>query len=408
MRKLFGVVVMIAIAIGCYQWFEQNADTDWKQQVTATIQETVDETALLIKDGLKVDSASSSSNEGQEKLSSDDSERVVQYIADELANGRTEIAMTIRGNGDDIQNQFASWLQQAMDVDDYVKYTMESYSYSMSSGLLRSEVTIKVVYRESHEMSAEVTSYVNQVIDVLELDQYSQFEQVKLIHDWIVTHVQYDQSLTKYTAYEAITEGTTVCQGYALLGYRFFSEAGFDVRIVEGSVNTGEHAWNLVKIDGQWYQIDLTWDDPIGQAEDEVSYKYYLISDAQLAQDHVWEANYPVATMSYQQLLNEQLVTADPNSEAYTAIQQTREQLGYHMEDSSNTIENYDQLKSTVKSAVSKGETEIQFRYTGGTQLVDDTNKAFKSLNKSLSYRISYQEWNKAGDLLVTITIEYK
>ncbi|HIW32784.1 MAG TPA: hypothetical protein IAA29_08350 [Candidatus Paenibacillus intestinavium] len=408
MRKLFGIVVIVAIAIGCYQWLEQNTDMDLKQQVTTTIQETVDDTALFIKDGLKVESSSSSSRTGEEKLSSKDSEQIVQYIAKELAEGRTAIDITIQGNGDDIQNQFANWLQQAIDVDDYIKYTMESYSYSMNSGLSKSEVALTIVYRESHEMSAEVTSYVKQVIKTLELERYSSFEQVKLIHDWIVQHVQYDQSLTRYTAYEAITEGTTVCQGYALLGYRLYSEAGFDVRIVEGSVNTGEHAWNLVKIEGQWYQIDLTWDDPIGQAEDDVSYKYYLVSDTQLAQDHVWKADYPVATMSYQQLLNEQLATADPASEAFITIQQSREQLGYHMEDSSNTIESYEQMKAMVKSAVGAGETELQFRYTGGEQLVDDINKAFKSLNKSLSYQTSYQEWNKAGDYLVTITIEYR
>lgn len=408
MRKLVGVIIAGVIAVICYQWLEKNSDVDWQQQVTSTIQEKVDDTALLIKDGLKMDSPSETEKISKEKFALSDHEVIVKYLASHLADRQKELKISIQGNSDDIKEQFPDLLQKAIDADDYVKYTIESYHYSMSSLPTRSEITITVVYRESYEMSEEVRNYAKQVIGLLELDQYSQFEQVKLIHDWIVTHVQYDQSLTRYTAYEAITDGTTVCQGYALLGYRFYSEAGFEVRIVEGSVNTGEHAWNLVKIDGDWYQLDLTWDDPLGQAEDAVSYKYYLISDEQLAQDHIWEKNYPVATTSYKDLLNKQLEAADPSSEVYQHIKQAREQLGYHMEDSSNTIASYEQLKAAVKAAVASHESELKFRYLGGDQLVDDVNKAFKSLNKSLSYRISYQEWSDAGDLLVTIMVDYK
>ena len=49
-----------------------------------------------------------------------------------------------------------------------------------------------------------------------------------------------------------------------------------------------------------WYHIDVTWDDPVPDKQNEVRYNYFLLSDEQLAEDHEWDrTQYPVANREY-------------------------------------------------------------------------------------------------------------
>ena len=60
-----------------------------------------------------------------------------------------------------------------------------------------------------------------------------------------------------------LKEHKGVCQGYALLALKMLRELGIETLYVVGEVNTGPHAWNLVKVDGEWYHLDTTWNDPV-------------------------------------------------------------------------------------------------------------------------------------------------
>ena len=59
--------------------------------------------------------------------------------------------------------------------------------------------------------------------------------------------------------------------------------AGIPCEYVSGYA-TGGHAWNLVEIDGEWYHVDTTWDDPIPNREGYVRYDYFLKSDSYMRQ----------------------------------------------------------------------------------------------------------------------------
>ena len=78
----------------------------------------------------------------------------------------------------------------------------------------------------------------------------------KAIHDWIVSHIAYDTRLVSHSAYDGLVNGTTVCQGYALITFEMMKQAGIPVKIVEGSSRGISHTWNLVKIGGKWYHLN--------------------------------------------------------------------------------------------------------------------------------------------------------
>lgn len=96
-----------------------------------------------------------------------------------------------------------------------------------------------------------------------------------------------------FTAEGALVNKLAVCQGYAEAFSLLCHKAGIQTEMVYGIADNGQsresHAWNIVRIDGVWYQIDATWDDPITQntaGGANLRYSYFLIPDSVMNQDH--------------------------------------------------------------------------------------------------------------------------
>ncbi len=130
----------------------------------------------------------------------------------------------------------------------------------------------------------------------------TEYDKVKAIHDWLVNNVEYDSSGyetgniadTSYTAEGVLDTRIGVCDGYAraflLLAERAGLEANRVIGVAAGSSGTAEnHAWNQVKVDGKWYNIDVTWDDPMVSENygDNLCYNYFLVPDSVIDKDHV-------------------------------------------------------------------------------------------------------------------------
>ena len=127
----------------------------------------------------------------------------------------------------------------------------------------------------------------------------SDFERVKYVHDTIISSVEYDTASYNLgdkttpeahaktnTAYGALLNGTSLCGGYASAFMMVMQELGIDCEFVTGEANGGPHAWNLVEVDGDYYHIDLTWDD-LDDKEHEIIYNYFCLNDEQILKNHV-------------------------------------------------------------------------------------------------------------------------
>ena len=145
---------------------------------------------------------------------------------------------------------------------DYILFSMDKYTVSASTSGSTSTYTANVVYRDSASKEQQVTSKIDQLKNEWGIGSLSDIDKVKFIHDYVVTHVSYDNSRSHYTAYDALIGGSSVCQGYALLTYRLCKTFGIDARIVSGYKKTdsgakGEnHAWNIVKVNGKYYNLE--------------------------------------------------------------------------------------------------------------------------------------------------------
>lgn len=169
-------------------------------------------------------------------------------------------------------------------------------------------LTIDVTYETTLEQEMVVDAMISGIIKELKLEGATDYDKVKLIHDYIINNTSYDTKFVKSSAYDLLVEKEAVCEGYALVAYRLFLAAGLESRIISGEGNGEPHAWNIVKVDGKWYNIDLTWDDPITNTGRQViRYDYFLKSDKEFP-NHIRRTEfqtkdflqaYPMATESY-------------------------------------------------------------------------------------------------------------
>lgn len=111
------------------------------------------------------------------------------------------------------------------------------------------------------------------------------FLKIKKVHDGIVENTTYTKPY-HYTP-ELILEGKGVCSAYTTACQLLLHMLKIDCRYAHGEVsttNTETHAWNMVDVNGEWYHMDSTWDDP----SNNLCYTYFLINDEEMDIDHDW------------------------------------------------------------------------------------------------------------------------
>lgn len=150
------------------------------------------------------------------------------------------------------------------------------------------QTTAKPQVSKAEQMAKAI---VNDIIT----SKMSEFEKALTIHDWLIFNLDYDFTYSNYYVEEALTDRRCVCQGYALTFKMMCEMAGLKVNYVTGKGYSGGqwggHAWNQVRIDGKWYNVDVTWDDPASPGKEFSNHSgnrhdYFLISDARINKDH--------------------------------------------------------------------------------------------------------------------------
>lgn len=162
------------------------------------------------------------------------------------------------------------------------------------------DLDVELAYDMNIEEAKQIEARVDQVIAEMPVG-LNDFEKVKYINDYVVLNTAYnlESQASPYTPYSILFNGEGVCEGYALTTLLLLEAAGVEAKYISGEVRTGLHAWNLVKLEGAWYHLDTTWNDPVPNRPGEVGYDYFLVSDATLRSDHTWEmGEYPATAMA--------------------------------------------------------------------------------------------------------------
>lgn len=203
---------------------------------------------------------------------------------------------------DDVKNAYYAVM------DDHPEYFWlgRSYNYRTKTWGEQSVISVEpVLYSddadEIRKAQKQLEKTVKEIVD--EAKTFSlDYDKVLYVHDYLVDHASYDKEtldsirgddthtlLIGSTSYGCLVQGKAVCSGYSSAFQLLMQRLGIDCGKVNGtrSSEEGSHQWNFVKLDEEYYFIDVTWDDPVMPDGKEVkTHEYFLISHDDLARTH--------------------------------------------------------------------------------------------------------------------------
>ena len=215
-----------------------------------------------------------------------------------------DIAKIDEFDGNVVVNSFAEWSTREDNgpekKDGYISVNI-SYNYSDEKYVYDSIVNSKPLPEDRPELE-EVKKVCESFHQEYIKDGMSDYEIEVAAHDYIVNNCKYaiDDMDGEYvhSSYGALVEHEAVCDGYSRAMALLLKLEGVDVKLVSGKAvdgtNTagisddGSHMWNQVYIMGSWYNLDVTWDDPISD-EDILSHTYLNVNDDIFERNHEWD-----------------------------------------------------------------------------------------------------------------------
>ncbi|MBE5909638.1 transglutaminase domain-containing protein [Pseudobutyrivibrio sp.] len=183
--------------------------------------------------------------------------------------------------------------------------TSYQYGYNSSNEIVKVQLSYGI---SKSNLDSAKTAYNNAIENIVSgASSYESEIEIELyVHDAICELATYNSNAElNQSAYSALVNGSTVCAGYARAFQNVCQELGLTCYYLTGTADGGDHAWNIISIDGNFYNVDLTWDDSISESYGSSVYTYFNLTDSEIGVDHTrstLSANLPACTsteMSY-------------------------------------------------------------------------------------------------------------
>jgi transglutaminase/protease-like cytokinesis protein 3 len=185
--------------------------------------------------------------------------------------------------------------------DDYPEYFwVRNYRYSTNGRLLKIELdTFQDCKPEQlKEMYTEMTAESERILSLIPAGS-SEYDKALFVHDYLIDHTDFDYQRDDlpnadeyricHTSYGCIVKGSAVCEGYSRAFQYLMKRLSIPCGTCCGIAGGERHAWNYIKLDGDYYWADLTWDDPNSlerPGEHSISHAYFLLDDEMLGRSH--------------------------------------------------------------------------------------------------------------------------
>lgn len=154
----------------------------------------------------------------------------------------------------------------------YTKYRNSDYINTFTPGYYYAKSTIS---RRREELSSESDRLLSGLSD-----SWSDAQKALYIHDKLALTMEYDENNEIRSAYEGIITKKALCVSYAMAYKYLMDKAGIKCICVTSTEMA--HCWNMAEIDGEWYHIDVTWDDLLPDFQGMVSHDLFMLSDSKI------------------------------------------------------------------------------------------------------------------------------
>lgn len=230
-----------------------------------------------------------------------DEEIIYILIRDALLSAASSVTLP--------RNTASDTADEVFDIVERVSRDNPGILYHTSS-TYHSNGRLELVYAKSGDTSRAhyqaLDKKANSIVSAIIKPGMTDYEKELTLHDYLVNNCTYDMRSystgavppESFSAYGALVLGTAVCEGYAEAFKYLLDKVGIPCLIAVGESQGSGHAWNIVTIDGQNYQVDTTWDDPVMEnGKNVLSYAYFNLTDEEMAKDHTWiRKNYPACS----------------------------------------------------------------------------------------------------------------
>lgn len=205
------------------------------------------------------------------------------------------------------------------------------------------EINLKYTIDDKQEIDTykqQIDQVTTGIIDMVITDDMNDFEKEVAIHDYLVSNTKYyeytnidDIPHEKHNIYSTLVKKEAVCDGFSKAFQVILEKLGIDVITVTGRTDSESHAWNKVKLEDKWYNVDVTSDTVTVSNEKLVTHVYFNLDDN---------------TMSATHRFNNDFVIPESNSVKYNYYAY----LDYE-------IQPYEQLNSELSKIISKNKLDI-------------------------------------------------
>ena len=207
-------------------------------------------------------------------------QKAYDQICAGLMNGESSIVMSVAVPADDIGSVYWSVVYDHPELF----WVSANMNYSYNNNGLVTEIKPGYYSGSPSEYNAEVAANVDQALaDMWALG--TDIDRVKYAHDYLTNTIDYTHNDMDQSAYSGFVWKQTVCAGYAKCFQYMMHKMGIPCAVLLGDAGEA-HAWNLLYLDGDYYVMDVTWDDPIGNPANTYYYNYFNITDGEISKNH--------------------------------------------------------------------------------------------------------------------------
>lgn len=275
-------------------------------------------------------------------------------------------------------------------------YTYTKYSRGDRTVGIDFAGTYSLSREEAVEKAEEIRGRASEWLADIPEDA-SEYDKVKAVYEKIIFSTNYDlDALDNQNIASVFLGNSSVCQGYAKATQYLLNHLGVMCTLVQGTVDTGEaHAWNLVRVDGDYYYVDTTWGDASYRMEDGSG------------QEELPEINYDYLCVTTQDLLRTHRIESVVNMPECTATQANY----YVREGAYFTAYDAEQMQSIFDRAWESGRTEITLKcadeecYREICGVLIDEQEIFSYMSEN-SGTIAYAQNGKQLSLTFWVTNE--
>lgn len=221
-----------------------------------------------------------------------------KYIYDEIINAAENRGSTITFSDDKgvTSEDYCAVYQIIYDDEPSMFFIDKKMQYAINSSTGKI-ANSKMFYRYGNatidKMQQEIDAEVDKIFASITSDM-TEYDKVKLFHDVLASTVVYDENADNCRdIYGVFVDKKAICGGYSKAFSYLCSKAGIETVTVTGDADGTPHMWNKVKIDGKWYNIDITYAVSGSESEPYIRYDYFCVTDEMLtASRTVYDQNY--------------------------------------------------------------------------------------------------------------------